>query len=94
MAAPPSRPGPGPGPGHHGTALAGHHDAIRATGAALLERVQSRGRARDVDPGDLLMLVNAAAWASEQVPDDPGPLERLLALVTDWPPQGTPLASG
>jgi AcrR family transcriptional regulator len=89
MAAPPS----GPGAAHQGTAFAGHHDAIRATGAALLERVQAGGRARDVDPGDLLMLVNAAAWASEQVPDDPGLLERLLALVTDWPPRGEPLAS-
>ncbi len=36
----------------------------------------------EVGISDLLTLVNAAAWASEQVPADESLLERLLALIT------------
>jgi len=62
--------------------LAACHDAIRATGTALLARAQRTGSAaEEIDVADLLTLVNAVAWASEQTPDDD--LDRLLALVTD-----------
>jgi AcrR family transcriptional regulator len=65
------------------TALAACHDAIRATGAALLTRAQHDGAApATADIGDLLTLVNAVAWASEQAPADENLLERLLSLVT------------
>jgi AcrR family transcriptional regulator len=64
-------------------ALAACHDAIRSTGAALLARAQHEGSApADVDIVDLLKLVNAVAWASEQARDDPDLLDRLLTLAT------------
>jgi len=78
MATPPTQ------TGRQRAALAGHHGAIRATGAALLERVQAKGQAPGIDASDLLMLVNAAAWASEQAPNDPDLLDRLLALISNW----------
>jgi AcrR family transcriptional regulator len=62
--------------------LAACHDAIRAAGAALLARARHAGEAREgTDIADLLTLVNAAAWASEQAPEDEQLLDRLLALV-------------
>jgi AcrR family transcriptional regulator len=65
------------------TALAACHDAIRATGASLLIRAQQAGAApAEVGIGDLLTLVNAVAWASEQAPANENLLERLLALIT------------
>jgi AcrR family transcriptional regulator len=71
-----------PGP-RANSALAACHDAIRATGTALLSRAQQHGAApRDVDIADLLTLTNAIAWASEQAVDDPALLNRLLALIT------------
>ncbi|WP_261574661.1 TetR/AcrR family transcriptional regulator [Frankia gtarii] len=64
-------------------ALAACHDAIRAAGVALLDRAHHHGSApAHVDIADLLTLVNAAAWASEQAPDDAALLARLLALIT------------
>jgi AcrR family transcriptional regulator len=64
-------------------ALAACHDAIRTTGTALLIRAQREGSTpTDAEIGDLLKLVNAVAWASEQAPHDPDLLDRLLALVT------------
>jgi AcrR family transcriptional regulator len=64
-------------------ALAACHDAIRDTGAALLARAQRDGSApAGVDIADLLVLVNALAWASEQAPDDPALLDRLFTLAT------------
>jgi hypothetical protein len=36
-----------------------------------------------IDITDLLTLVNAVAWASEQTPDDPHVLNRLLTFVVD-----------
>lgn len=66
-----------------GEGLAACHEAIRAAGAALLTRAQRAGTAPgDVDIDDLLKLVNAAAWASEQTPDDEHLLDRLLTLIT------------
>jgi AcrR family transcriptional regulator len=63
-------------------ALAACHDAIRGTTASLLARAQQHHDApSDTDPGDLLMLVNAIAWASEQAPADENLIDRLLALV-------------
>jgi AcrR family transcriptional regulator len=64
-------------------ALAACHDAIRSTTASLLARAQQHHSApAGADPGDLLMLVNAIAWASEQAPADENLIDRLLALVT------------
>jgi len=66
------------------SALAGCHDAMRTTGSALLVRAQRDGTAAArTDIADLLTLVNAAAWASEQAPDDAGLLDRLLAVIQD-----------
>jgi AcrR family transcriptional regulator len=63
--------------------LAACHDAILAAGSALLERARRVGEANDeTGIADLLTLVNAAAWASEQAPEDEHLLDRLLALVT------------
>jgi AcrR family transcriptional regulator len=63
--------------------LAGVHERIRATGSALLTRAQREGTASaETDVSDLLTLVNAIAWASEQAPEDDFLLDRLLALVT------------
>jgi AcrR family transcriptional regulator len=62
--------------------LAACHDAILAAGGALLERARRAGEANDeTGIADLLTLVNAAAWASEQAPEDEHLLDRLLALV-------------
>lgn len=64
-------------------ALAECHDAIRATGAALLTRAQDAGTvAAGATIDDLLILVTALAWASEQAPGDSGRLDRLLTLAT------------
>lgn len=64
------------------TALAACHQAIHATGTALLGRAQQHGTApAQLDIADLLMLTNAIAWASEQTPADTGLLDRLLALI-------------
>lgn len=63
-------------------ALAACHEEIRATGAALLERARQDGAVPgDIDIADLLTLVNAIAWVSEQAPGDVHLLDRLLALV-------------
>lgn len=65
------------------TALAACHDAIRDTTAALLTRAQQQQAApAQAAAGDLLALVNAVAWASEQAPADENLLDRLLALIT------------
>ncbi|GAB2852354.1 TetR/AcrR family transcriptional regulator [Actinoallomurus bryophytorum] len=62
--------------------LAACHDAILATGNALLDRARRAGEANEeTGIADLLTLVNAAAWASEQAPEDQHLLDRLLALV-------------
>jgi AcrR family transcriptional regulator len=63
----------GPGEGH---ALAESHAVIVSTGAELLGRSARAG----TDIKDLLRLVNAIAWADQQVPDDPGLIDRLFAI--------------
>jgi AcrR family transcriptional regulator len=64
------------------TALAACHDAICGTTASLLTRAkQHHGAPPNADPADLLLLVNAIAWASEQAPADETLIDRLLALV-------------
>jgi AcrR family transcriptional regulator len=63
--------------------LAACHDAILATGEALLTRAREAGEVdRQTGIADLLTLVNAIAWASEQAPGDTGLLDRLLAVVS------------
>jgi hypothetical protein len=63
--------------------LAACHDAILTTGGALLERARRAGAANEEAAiADLLALVNAAAWASEQAPEDEHLLDRLLTVVT------------
>jgi AcrR family transcriptional regulator len=75
-----------------GTALAACHDAIRATGAALLARAQPEtADSAEAQMTDLLKLVNAIAWASEHTADDKGQLDRLLTLATaSLPPRSRP----
>lgn len=64
------------------TALAACHDTIRDTTAALLTRAQQHHAApAGADASDLLMLINATAWASQQAPGDENLLDRLLALI-------------
>lgn len=68
------------------TALAACHQAILTTGDVLLTRAQRDGTApAQTDIGDLLKLVNAIAWASEQTPEDTHLLDRLLTLATNTP---------
>lgn len=58
--------------------------AMREAGAALLARARQAGEVRSDVPGpDLFLLVNAAAWAAEQMPDDPEVAERLLRVILD-----------
>ncbi|MEU4575146.1 TetR/AcrR family transcriptional regulator [Nonomuraea sp. NPDC023979] len=71
------------------TALTACHQAIHATGDALLSRAQQHGNApAQLDIADLLMLTNAIAWASEQTPADTGRLDRLLGLINTGAPGG------
>ncbi|MBG0561086.1 TetR/AcrR family transcriptional regulator [Actinoplanes aureus] len=65
-----------------GAALAECHDAIRAAGSRLLRRAEEEaGERYQVDIDDLLVAVNAMAWAGEQAPQDHARLDRLLALL-------------
>lgn len=58
------------------------HDAIRAAGSRLLRRAEdANGGRQDIDIDDLLVAVNAMAWASEQVPQGGDRRDRLLALL-------------
>lgn len=67
-------------------AFAACHDIILATGAALLDRAKAEGtNPPGTDARDLLRLVNAIAWASQQAPDDEGLIDRLLAIALDRP---------
>lgn len=70
-----------------GNALAACHDAILATGAALLDRSKRAGSTPpDTDIGDVLRLANAIAWASQQAPDDTNLIDRLFAISLGAPP--------
>ncbi len=63
------------------TAFAAAHDAILATGAALLDRSEQAGTTpAGADVRDVLRLVNAVAWAGHQAPGDADLVDRLLAL--------------
>lgn len=65
-----------------GNALAACHEAIRVTGAELLARAKSEDAIpADTDILDLLRLVNAIAWASQQSPGDESLMDRLLTLA-------------
>jgi AcrR family transcriptional regulator len=56
--------------------------AVRDAGAELLRHAKDTGAVRaDARAADLLALVNAIAWISEQSPADPGRTDRLLGLV-------------
>jgi AcrR family transcriptional regulator len=64
-----------------GNVLAACHDAILATGAALLDRAQQQGSTSPgTDIRDVLRLANAIAWASQQAPDDATLIDRLFAI--------------
>ncbi|HEY0191418.1 MAG TPA: helix-turn-helix domain-containing protein [Kofleriaceae bacterium] len=57
--------------------------ALTAAGAALVVRAQQAGEIRDdVDPADVVISANAAAWIAEQT-GDAGAAARHLALVLD-----------
>ena len=59
-------------------------EAMRASGAVLLERAQSAGDVRaDATIDDLLRMVNAIAIATEDAPDGADQAERMFALVMD-----------
>lgn len=73
--------------GPESAALAEHHNAIRDISARLLRRAGGEQPAHrdidiDIDIEDVLIAVNAMAWASEQAGDDDRRLDRLLALIT------------
>lgn len=56
--------------------------AMRASGTELVARAQQSGDLRaDVDSADVLILANAIAWATEQIPDDPTRTDRLLSIA-------------
>jgi AcrR family transcriptional regulator len=62
--------------------LFGSCDMMRATSAQLLARAQHAGAIESrVESADLLRMVNAIAWSAEQMPDDPGAADRMLALL-------------
>jgi AcrR family transcriptional regulator len=64
-----------------GSTLAGQHEAIIATGDALLDRAKRDGTTPEsTDIRDVLRLANAIAWASQQAPDDANLLDRLFAI--------------
>lgn len=64
-----------------GNALAACHDAILTTAEQLLDRSKHHGTTPPgLDVRDLLRLVNAIAWASQQAPDDPDIVDRLLEI--------------
>jgi AcrR family transcriptional regulator len=72
-----------------GNALAACHDAIVATAGELLDRSKSSGTTPPtVDARDLLRLVNAIAWASQQVPDDTDLIDRLLTISLGFSTEG------
>jgi AcrR family transcriptional regulator len=57
--------------------------AMSTAGARLLVRAQDAGELRaDADIKDLMMAVQAAAWASEQLAD-PDAAQRMLTMVVD-----------
>jgi AcrR family transcriptional regulator len=58
-------------------------EALTAAGAALVVRAQQAGEIRDdVEPADIVVSANAAAWIAEQT-GDAGAASRHLALVID-----------
>ena len=59
-------------------------EAMRASGAALLERAQSSGDVRaDADIEDLLRLVNAIALATEDTTEGHAQADRMFTLLMD-----------
>ncbi len=69
-----------------GNALAACHDAILGIADELLDRSKRHGSTPpDVDVRDLLRLVNAIAWASQQAPEDNTLIDRLLRISLGAP---------
>ncbi len=59
-------------------------EAMRASGADLLQRAQSAGAVRaDADIEDLMRLVNAIALATEQSPEGRAQADRMFTLLMD-----------
>lgn len=64
-----------------GNALAACHDAILDVADELVNRSKRHGSTPpDVAARDLLRLVNAIAWASQQAPEDTTLIDRLLMI--------------
>jgi AcrR family transcriptional regulator len=62
--------------------LATSCQAMRAVGEQLLTNAQAAGEARaDLDPTDLILLTNAAAWAAQQCDTDSDRIERHISLI-------------
>jgi AcrR family transcriptional regulator len=67
-----------------GTELSAVCRAAKAAGAELLERAQEAGVVRrDINGIELLRLVHAIVWATEQSPDGAAQADRLLSLMLD-----------
>jgi AcrR family transcriptional regulator len=60
------------------------HAEMFAVGAALLARARQSGAvAADADAADVLKMIGAIAWASQDSPDSSARADRLLALLTN-----------
>ena len=69
-----------------GNALAACHDAILAVADELVNRSKRHGSTPpDVQARDLLRLVTAIAWASQQAPEDTTLIDRLLTISLGAP---------
>jgi AcrR family transcriptional regulator len=58
------------------------HAEMFEVGSALLSRAQQTGRViADTDPADLLKMLGAIAWATQNAPDSAAQADRLLILL-------------
>ena len=65
------------------TAFGGACERVHAAGAALVRREQERGVVRpDIEPGDVIDIANAIAWATEDA-RDLGRRRRLVRISVD-----------
>jgi AcrR family transcriptional regulator len=70
------------------------HGAMYAAGAALLDRAVRAGQVRpEVSVSDVLKLVNAIAWATEQANDGSDQIDRLMDVVMTGVRTATPAAA-
>ena len=76
-------------------AVSAWHAEMFEVGAALLARARQAGViAADADGADILKMIGAIAWASQDASDAPAQAERLLALVLNGLRRGAGPLSG